>query len=87
VAAAESVFEVLETPVPERGTLPAPDLRTAAIELEAVSVSARGAWAPAGLSATIRPGGLVALIGPSGAGKTTTTQVLLGLLPADRGRV
>ncbi len=87
VAAAESVFEVLETPVPSRGTLPAPDLRTATIELDAVSVAARGAWAPAGLSATIRPGGLVALTGPSGAGKTTTTQVLLGLLPADRGRV
>lgn len=87
VAAAESVFEVLETPVPERGAVPAPDLRTAAIELDAVSVSARGAWAPAGLSATIRPGSLVALIGPSGAGKTTTTQVLLDLLPADRGRV
>ena len=87
VAAAESVFEVLQTPVPEQGPLPAPDLRTATIELDAVSVAARGAWAPAGLSATIRPGSLVALTGPSGAGKTTTTQVLLGLLPADRGRV
>ena len=87
VAAAESVFEILETPVPEHGALPAPDLRTSAIELDAVSVAARGAWAPAGLSATIPPGSLVALTGPSGAGKTTTTQVLLGLLPADRGRV
>ena len=87
VAAAESVFEILETPVPEHGALPAPDLRTSAIELDAVSVAARGAWAPAGLSATIPPGSLVALTGPSGAGKTTTTQVLLGLLTADRGRV
>ena len=87
VAAAESVFEVLETPVPERGTLPAPDLRTAGIELDAVSVAARGTWAPAGLSATIRPGGLVALIGQSGAGKTTATQILLGLMPADRGHI
>ena len=87
VAAAESVFEVLETPVPKRGTLPAPDLRTAGIELDAVSVAARGTWAPAGLSATIRPGGLVVLIGQSGAGKTTATQILLGLMPADRGHV
>ena len=71
VAAAESVFEVLQTPVPEQGPLPAPDLRTATIELDAVSVAARGAWAPADLSATIRPGSLVALTGPSGAGKTT----------------
>ena len=87
VAAAESVFEILETPGPKRGTLPAPDLRTAGIELDAVSVAARGTWAPAGLSATIRPGGLVALIGQSGAGKTTATQILLGLMPADRGHV
>ena len=87
VAAAESVFEILETPVPEHGSLPAPDLRTATIRLDAGSVAARGAWAPAGLSTTIRPGSLVALTGASGAGKTTTTQVLLGLLPADRGRV
>ena len=87
VAAAESVFEILETPVPEHGSLPAPDLRTATIRLDAVSVAARGAWAPAGLSTTIRPGSLVALTGVSGAGKTTTTQVLLGLLPPDRGRV
>ena len=87
VAAAEAVFQVLETSVPKRGTLPAPDLRSCAIELDAVSVAARGTWAPARLSATIPPGSLVALTGPSGAGKTTTTQVLLGLLPADRGRV
>ena len=87
VAAAESVFEILETPVPEHGSLPAPDLRTATIRLDAVSVAARGAWAPAGLSTTIRPGSLVALTGASGAGKTTTTQVLLSLLPTDRGRV
>ena len=87
VAAAEAVFQVLETSVPKRGTLPAPDLRSCAIELDAVSVAARGTWAPARLSATIPPGSLVALTGPSGAGKTTTTQVLLGLLPADRGQV
>ena len=61
VAAAEAVFEVLETPVPERGTLPAPDLRTATIELDAISVAARGTWAPADLSTTIRPGSLRAL--------------------------
>ena len=87
VAAANAVFEVLQTPVPEHGDLPAPDLRSSTIELDEVSVASRGAWTPAGLSASIRPGSLVALTGPSGAGKTTTTQVLLGLLPPDRGRV
>ena len=87
VAAANAVFEVLQTPVPEHGDLPAPDLRSSTIEIDGVSVTSRGAWAPVGLSASIRPGSLVALTGPSGAGKTTTTQVLLGLLPPDRGQV
>ncbi|WP_366180071.1 thiol reductant ABC exporter subunit CydD [Actinomyces timonensis] len=87
VAAAEAVFSILKTPVPERGTTAAPSLATATIRIEDLSVAARGAWAPHGLTAVIRPGRLVALTGDSGAGKTTTAQVLLGLLPADRGRV
>ena len=87
VAAANAVFEILDTPIPERGTAPAPSLATATIRIEDLSVAARGAWAPHRLSAVIRPGRLVALTGDSGAGKTTTSQVLLGLLPADRGHV
>ena len=87
VAAANAVFEILDTPLPERGTKPAPDLASAVIEIEELSVAARGSWAPAGLTAQIRPGRLVALTGPSGAGKTTTSQVLMSLLPADRGTV
>ena len=87
VAAANAVFEILDTPLPERGTMPAPDLASAVIEIEELSVAARGSWAPAGLTAQIRPGRLVALTGPSGAGKTTTSQVLMSLLPVDRGTV
>lgn len=87
LAAAGAVFEVLDAPPPERGALPAPDLSSAVIEIEDLGVAARGSWAPAGLTARIRPGRLVALAGPSGAGKTTTCQVLLSLLPADRGAV
>ncbi|SDN49612.1 ATP-binding cassette, subfamily C, CydD [Actinomyces ruminicola] len=87
VATAEAVFAVLEEPVPQPGTTPAPDLRTAAIKLEEVSVAARGAWAPADLSAEIRPGRVVALTGASGVGKTTAAGLLLGLLSPDRGRV
>ncbi len=87
VAAANAVFESLAAPQPERGTIPAPDLGSAVIEIEDLAVAARGAWAPAGLTARIRPGRLVALSGPSGAGKTTACQVLLALLPPDRGAV
>ena len=87
IAAANAVFEVLGTSAPEHGTAPAPDLARAVIEIEDLSVAARGAWAPSGLSATIRPGRLTVLTGPSGAGKTTATQVLLSLLDVDRGGV
>nr|WP_250649291.1 MULTISPECIES: thiol reductant ABC exporter subunit CydD [unclassified Actinomyces] len=86
-AATDAVFTVLETPLPQRGSRPAPDLSTATLEIEDLSVRARGSWAPAGLSATVRPGRLTALAGPSGAGKTTTSQVLLHLLEPDRGHV
>ena len=86
-AAAQAVFAVLQTPVPEHGTAPAPDLSRATLQIEDLGVRSRGAWAPAGLTATIRPGSLTALAGASGAGKTTTSQVLLGLLEPERGGV
>ena len=86
-AAAQAVFAVLQTPVPERGTAPAPDLSRATLQIEDLGVRSRGAWAPAGLTATIHPGSLTALAGASGAGKTTTSQVLLGLLEPERGGV
>ena len=40
-----------------------------------------------GLSLTIKKGESVALIGPSGAGKTTLADVILGLLPPDKGNI
>ncbi|MGK2348779.1 thiol reductant ABC exporter subunit CydD [Actinomyces sp. W5033] len=86
-AAADAVFAVLATPLPPRGSRLAPDLTGASLEIEGLGVRARGSWAPSSLTATIRPGRLTALAGPSGAGKTTTSQVLLHLLEPDRGGV
>ena len=40
-----------------------------------------------GLDLEVRRGEMYGLIGPDGAGKTTTLRMLLGLLPADAGRV
>jgi ABC-type multidrug transport system fused ATPase/permease subunit len=46
-----------------------------------------GPWVLRGASATLPARGLIAVVGASGAGKTTLLSVLLGLLPAERGRV
>lgn len=89
VAAADRVFAVLETPVPEAGTSPAPDLRTTTVRLHGVTVRAPGRdlLAPAGLDLDVAPGRTVAVTGPSGAGKSTTVDLLLGLLRPEEGTV
>ncbi len=89
VAAAQSAFVIIEEerPAAHAGSMPAPPIRSTAIVLEDLSVAARGAWAPADLSARIEPGRLTVLAGRSGAGKTTTVLTILGLLPATKGRV
>lgn len=59
-----------------------------AIELDDVSFSYNtDREVLAGMSLRIEPGSTVALIGPSGAGKTTVGDVILGLLEPASGRV
>ncbi|MCX5297297.1 thiol reductant ABC exporter subunit CydD [Streptomyces sp. NBC_00193] len=89
LAAAEEIFEVLETPVaasPGTASVPVPDLR---IELDGVAVryEGRGEDSPGPVSLTVEPGECVALTGPSGAGKSTLLQVLLGFVTPSAGRV
>ncbi|QPK81902.1 thiol reductant ABC exporter subunit CydD [Schaalia sp. ZJ405] len=89
VAAAEAAFAIIEEPLPQNKEKrqKAPEMRTTDIVLDNVCVAARGAWAPAELSATITPGSLTALVGASGAGKTTTVMTILGVEPTTRGQV
>lgn len=87
VTAAEAAFSILEEPIPQTLTRPAPTLKTARIQLRSIGVKARGVWAPKDLSATLEPGKIYALHGPSGAGKTTTAMSILGLQRLDRGEI
>ncbi len=86
LAAVDASFAVLEEPVPADGTVPAPDLATSTLELRDVTVRSRDGDAPYRARATLRPGRVLAVTGPSGAGKTTAVHVLLGLLAPDEGR-
>ncbi|WP_039794992.1 ABC transporter ATP-binding protein/permease [Nocardia araoensis] len=57
------------------------------VELRDLSVRARDGFAPACLSATLRPGSVTVLAGPNGSGKSTAVQAILGLITPDRGAV
>lgn len=91
VSAADRIFGVLD--VPQAGRMPAtgqepdvPLLREHAIRFEDVSFAYdEGRQALEDVSFTIEPGEHVALVGPSGAGKTTIAHLLLRFLEPQRG--
>ncbi|MFD7792298.1 thiol reductant ABC exporter subunit CydD [Streptomyces sp. NPDC059759] len=86
LAAAEEIFAVLETPAPAAGSLHAP---AGEIGFEGVTVRfpGRSTNAVSDASFTVAPGETVALVGPSGVGKSTLLNVLLGFVEPTAGRV
>ncbi|MFD5425387.1 thiol reductant ABC exporter subunit CydD [Streptomyces sp. NPDC127084] len=89
LSAAEEIFEVLETPVPAAGTGVVPGPGGIRLELDSVTVRHKGRPAPAleGASLTVRDGETVALVGPSGVGKSTLLDAVLGFVRPDEGAV
>jgi branched-chain amino acid transport system permease protein len=60
---------------------------TATLEIESVTRRFGGVRALAGVSMTIRPGEVTAIIGPNGSGKTTLLNVISGLVSPSSGVV
>jgi ABC-2 type transport system ATP-binding protein len=62
------------------------DTLQSAIMTEGLTKSFPGVRAVDGLSFDVRAGEIFGLVGPDGAGKTTTLRMLAGILPPDAGR-
>ncbi|MFC8256653.1 thiol reductant ABC exporter subunit CydD [Streptomyces sp. NPDC057291] len=87
LSAAEEIFAILETEPRADGTADVPpSLR---LELEGVTVRHEGRAEPSldGASLVVDEGETVALVGPSGVGKSTLLNVVLGFAAPDEGRI
>ncbi|WP_214364454.1 thiol reductant ABC exporter subunit CydD [Pseudonocardia sp. H11422] len=94
LAAAGRVVAVLETPplrAPASGAhaIAVPDMRVHPVRVEGVTVEYPGRVRPAlvDVSLELRPGETVALVGPTGCGKSTLAALLAGFLTPAQGRV
>ncbi|MFD7943836.1 thiol reductant ABC exporter subunit CydD [Streptomyces sp. NPDC059744] len=87
LSAAEEIFAILETEPRAGGTADVlPSLR---LELEGLTVRHEGRAEPSldGASLVVDEGETVALVGPSGVGKSTLLNVVLGFTAPDEGRI
>ena len=93
IGASEAIVALLNTTLPERAALAGVDgasLPTGPVRemrFERVDFSYGIEPVLHDISFTLARGERVALVGPSGAGKTTLTQLLLGFLAPERGRI
>jgi ATP-binding cassette, subfamily B, fatty acid transporter len=89
VASAERVFELLDEPeeLPDRPEL-LPEAPTGRVEFEHVSFGYQpGDTVLDDLSFVAEPGSTVAIVGPTGVGKTTLVNLLMRFYDVDSGRI
>ena len=91
MASSERIFALLDTAseiVPPGSPCPMPDDGGGAIEFRDVWFAYRpGEWVLRGISFSIAPGERVALVGATGAGKSSIIRLLIRLYDAQRGRI
>ncbi|MFT3969573.1 MAG: thiol reductant ABC exporter subunit CydC [Micropruina sp.] len=90
LASLARVRQLLDTPPVGVGDRELPDGEVAPgpLRLDGLAIGwPGGAVLHEGLSFTVEPGESVAVVGPSGAGKTTLAATILGLIPPRGGRV
>ncbi len=86
IAAAKQIFAMLEAPERSSGTAPVPP-GALHITCENLSFSYNGRAVLRGLDASFPAGKITAIIGESGAGKTTLARLLLGFAQPQAGHI
>ncbi len=87
MAAAERILGLLDRPREETGTKVLAALR-GEIEFRDVWFAYNDEeWVLKGISFRVRPGERIAIVGPTGSGKTTIVNLLLGLYRPQRGKI
>jgi ATP-binding cassette subfamily B protein len=87
MASVDRVMDLLETPLPARGTGGLVRKDQAAVAFDNVSFAYDGRPAVSGVSLAIAPGQTVALVGGTGGGKSTLLRLLLRFIEPDAGAI
>jgi ATP-binding cassette subfamily B multidrug efflux pump len=88
MASSERIFRLLDEQEEDRGRGRALQRVEGRIEFEDVWFSYNDEeWILKGVSFTVAPGERVAIVGPTGSGKTTVIRILLRMYPIQKGRI